>query len=58
MVVTRISYELARGLRGPLEAPAFSLGQTAPDPEPLIGRERVLQTFSPDRAAGADPFRR
>jgi len=39
-----------------LDATAFPLGQAAPDPEPLVIVERVLQALGPDLAAPADPF--
>jgi hypothetical protein len=39
-----------------LEAAALSLGHTAPDSEPLIVLERVLQALCPDFAAAAHPL--
>src|SRR5690242_10676746 len=37
-----------------LEPAALSLGHAAPDPEPLVMLERVLQALGPDLAAAAD----
>jgi len=43
--------------RRTLDAAAFSLGQAAPDPEPLIVLERVVKALGTDLTAAADPLR-
>src|SRR5580692_8639708 len=39
------------------DPPSFAFGQTAPDAEPLVVLQRVLQALGPDLAPPADPFR-
>src|SRR5450756_28839 len=39
------------------DLPAFPLGQSAPDPEPLVVLQRVLQALGPYLATPADPLR-
>ena len=39
-----------------LEPAALSLGHAAPDAEPFVMLERVLQALGPDLAAAADPL--
>src|SRR4029450_10605979 len=52
------------GLFGPLsggaalEAAALALGQAAPDPEPLVVGQRVLEALGLDRAGLTDPLGR
>src|SRR5580693_9235490 len=49
---------MARCLDGfALEAAAFTLGHAAPDAEPLVVLECVLQALGPDLAAAAHPLR-
>src|SRR5262245_10974598 len=43
--------------RAALEPPPLPLGQPAPDPEPLIVRERVVQALGPDLTGQTDPLR-
>jgi hypothetical protein len=39
-----------------LDAAALPLGKAAPDTEPLVVLQRVLQALGPDLATPADPF--
>src|SRR6201996_1422055 len=39
-----------------LDATAFSLGQAAPDPKPLVVLKRVLKALAADLATPADPL--
>src|SRR3954467_222742 len=41
----------------PLEPAPLAFGETAPDAEPLVVPERVLEALGSDLAAGADPLR-
>src|SRR5579872_5166132 len=43
--------------RLPLQPTPFPLGHAAPDPEPFVVLERVLQALGSDFAAAADPLR-
>jgi hypothetical protein len=40
----------------PLDTATFPLGKTAPDAEPLVVPERVIQALGPDLAAPAYPL--
>src|SRR4029453_17490514 len=42
----------------PLEAPALTLGEAAPDPEPLVVGQRVLEALGLHRAGLADALGR